>query len=161
MHAIVSRFTLASILIAGLAVLCFADEESAEIDPVSGLRIDAEENWKLIKPNCTQCHSERLLIQQQLDRKDWLKAIRRMQSKENLWDLGDAESKILDYLSTYYGVSDRSKKQRVRRAQLKPVEPIDSPPAKLESPTLENSSNTSETESTDSPIIEENEDAID
>lgn len=161
MHAIVSRFTSASILLVGVTVFCLADEETAKIDPISGLKIDAEENWKLIKPNCTQCHSERLLIQQQLDRKDWLKAIRRMQSKENLWDLGDAESKILDYLSTYYGASDRSKKQRVRRAQLQPVEPIDSPPAKLESPTLENSSNSAETESTDSPTIEENEDAID
>ena len=161
MHAIVSRFTSASILLVGVTVFCLADEETAKIDPISGLKIDAEENWKLIKPHCTQCHSERLLIQQQLDRKDWLKAIRRMQSKENLWDLGDVEPKILDYLSKYYGASENSRKHRVRRAQLQQVEPIDASQKELDSLTNENSSNSAEAESTAPEDLEEKEDATD
>ena len=121
MRAIASRFTLASVFFIGLAVFCLANEEAVEIDPKSGLRIDAEGNWKLIKANCNVCHSERLLTQQQLDRENWSKAIKRMQTRENLWDLGDNESKVLDYLSTYYGTSSKPKTQRVRRAQLKQV----------------------------------------
>ena len=121
MRAIASRFTLASIFFIGLAVLCLANEEDVEIDPKSGLRMDAEGNWNLIKANCNVCHSERLLTQQQLDRENWSKAIKRMQTQENLWDLGDNESKVLDYLSTYYGASSKPKTQRVRRAQLKQI----------------------------------------
>ena len=121
MRAIVSRFTLASVFFIGLAVFSLANEEAVEIDPKSGLRMDAEGNWKLIKAYCNVCHSERLLTQQQLDRTNWSKAIKRMQAQENLWDLGDNESKVLDYLSTYYGASSKPKTQRVRRAQLKQV----------------------------------------
>lgn len=121
MRAIASRFTLASFFFIGLAVFCLANEEEVEIDPKSGLRMDAEGNWKLIKANCNVCHSERLLTQQQLDRENWSKSIKRMQTQENLWDLGDNESKVLDYLSTYYGASSKPKTQRVRRAQLKQI----------------------------------------
>ncbi|MXW06907.1 MAG: hypothetical protein F4X56_09250 [Gammaproteobacteria bacterium] len=122
MRAIASRYTLASVLFLGLAVFCLANEEAVEIDPKSGLRIDADGNWKLIKASCSVCHSERLLTQQQLDRENWSKSIKRMQTQENLWDLGDNEGKVLDYLSTYYGTSSKPKNQRVRRAQLKLVE---------------------------------------
>lgn len=121
MRAIASRFTLASIFLLVLAVFCLANEEAVEIDPKSGLRIDAEGNWQLIQAYCNVCHSERLLTQQQLDRENWSKAIKRMQDQENLWDLGENESKVLDYLSTYYGTSSKPKTQRVRRAQLKQV----------------------------------------
>ena len=122
MRAIASRFTLASLFFVGLTVFCWANEEAAEIDPKSGLRIDAEENWKLVKAHCSSCHSERLITQQQLDRANWLKSIRRMQSEENLWDLGASETKILDYLDTYYSATDKPRNQRVRRAQLSPAE---------------------------------------
>lgn len=122
MRAIVSRFTLASIFFLVLGVFCLANEEIVEIDPKSGLRIDPEGNWKLISASCSVCHSERLLTQQQLDRENWSKVIKRMQTQENLWDLGDYESKILDYLTTYYGASSQPKTQRVRRAQLKQIE---------------------------------------
>lgn len=121
MRAIASRFTLASVSFVGLTFFCLANEEAVEIDPKSGLRIDAEGTWTLIKAYCNACHSERLLTQQQLDRENWAKAIKRMQTQENLWDLGDNESKVLDYLSTYYGTSSKPKTQKVRRAQLKQV----------------------------------------
>lgn len=164
MHAIASRFTLASLCLAGLTVFCLADEETTEIDPKSGLRIDAEENWKLIKPNCTMCHSERLLIQQQLDRKNWLKAIRRMQSKENLWDLGDNEPKILDYLSTFYGASDKTRNQKVRRAQLGEIQVTKSSPPESKPISTEKDSNSTESEtdkSSNSLNFEEKEDSAD
>lgn len=119
MHAIGLRFTLASLLVCGVAALSMAEEnEQSATDSESGLYVDADENWKLVKVNCSSCHSGRLLAQHRLDRAGWLKSIQRMQAEEELWDLGDAQSKVLDYLSTYYGNESKSSTQRVRRAQL-------------------------------------------
>ena len=155
MRAIASRFTLASVFFIGLAVFCLANEEAVEIDPKSGLRIDAEGNWKLIKANCNVCHSERLLTQQQLDRENWSKAIKRMQTQEDLWDLGDNESKVLDYLSTYYGASSKPKTQRVRRAQLKQVAFIPLSEADLQSSASEDESSLDDGEPSDSSDTQE------
>ncbi len=121
MHAIGLRYTLASLLVCGIAFLCMAEEtevSSPITDPDSGLYIDDEENWKLVRNNCASCHSGRLLAQHRLDSKGWLKSIQRMQAEEELWDLGDAQPKILDYLVYFYGNESSSSTQRVRRAQL-------------------------------------------
>lgn len=155
MRAIASRFTLASIFFIGLAVFCLANEEAVEIDPKSGLRIDADGNWKLIKASCSVCHSERLLTQQQLDRENWSKSIKRMQTQENLWDLGDNESKVLDYLSTYYGASSKPKTQRVRRAQLKQIAFTPLSQSDLQSSESEDESGLDDEESPDSSDTQE------
>lgn len=150
MRAIVSRFTLASAFFLGLTVFCMANEETVEIDPNTGLRMDADENWKLIKSNCSACHSERLLTQQQLDRANWAKAIKRMQTQENLWDLGEYETKILDYLSSFYGASSKPKRQRVRRAQLQPVDFTPLAQSEIQSSEIEEDSSQDDGDSTDS-----------
>lgn len=126
MHAIALRSTLVSLVIAGFSLACVADEvESPAIDSESGLKIDAEENWKLVKAHCSSCHSGRLLAQHSMSREDWQKNIRRMQSDENLWDLGDAEAAVLDYLSDIYGTNENESTQRVRRPLLN-QDPIES-----------------------------------
>ena len=150
MQAIASRSTLASVLFAWLAVFCVANEESVETDSKSGLRKDAEQSWMLVKNNCGSCHSGRLLTQHRLDRTNWLKAIRRMQSEEGLWDLGVAEPKILDYLSTFYGTSGKPESHRVRRAQLKQVDTTRSSKSKPQSSSNERESITIDADSTDS-----------
>lgn len=68
-----------------------------------------------------------------MSREDWQKNIRRMQTDENLWDLGDAESAILDYLSINYGTNENESAQRVRRPLLNqgPIE-SDSDPEQME-----------------------------
>ena len=48
-----------------------------------------------------------------------------MQSDENLWDLGDAEAAVLDYLSDIYGTNENESTQRVRRPVLN-QDPIES-----------------------------------
>lgn len=160
MRAIVSRYTLVSVLFVGFTVFCLANEESVETDPKTGLVIDADENWKLIKANCSACHSERLLTQQQLDRTNWAKAIKRMQTQEKLWDLGANETKILDYLSTFYGAASKPKTQKLRRAQLKQVEFTPLTKSDLQSTESVEESNPDEgdlTESSDTQNLEEEE----
>ena len=66
----------------------------------------AKGEWLLVKQNCTPCHSAKLITQNQSDQKGWATTIRWMQETQGLWDLGRNESKIVDYLSRFYGLED-------------------------------------------------------
>ncbi len=70
--------------------------EIGSIDPESGLIIDHGLN--VVKTQCGACHSTQLVAQNRFSREGWLDLIRWMQEKQNLWDLGDQEEVILDYL---------------------------------------------------------------
>ncbi|MCB0601042.1 MAG: hypothetical protein KDC28_07440 [Saprospiraceae bacterium] len=52
--------------------------------------------------NCTGCHSAQLVTQNRGDRARWEQIIRWMQETQGLWNLGEKEPVILDYLATYY-----------------------------------------------------------
>lgn len=56
----------------------------------------------LIKTNCTACHSARLIVQYRASREGWESVIRWMQATQKLWDLGENEVRILDYLTKHY-----------------------------------------------------------
>ena len=44
-----------------------------------------------------------------------------MQDEEGLWELGEDESRILEYLATYFGPRTDSVQRRGRRAPLAPT----------------------------------------
>ncbi len=75
------------------------------------------EHKMLVVANCTACHSSKLVTQNRASREGWRNMIRWMQKTQNLWDLGENEEKILDYLSTHYAPEDQG-----RRANLKDIE---------------------------------------
>lgn len=62
----------------------------------------ADEHYLLVKTNCTSCHSAQLITQNRATREGWESMIRWMQANQKLWDLGENESLILDYLSKNY-----------------------------------------------------------
>ena len=157
MLAIGLRSTLVSLAVAGFSLACVADESpSASIDLGSGLQIDAEENWKLVKANCASCHSGRLLAQHSMSREAWLKSIRRMQSEENLWDLGDTEAAILDYLSEIYGPTEGESTRRIRRPLLNQT-PVESDSEAVQNePTPTESEATVEAEESKPPPLPDN-----
>jgi hypothetical protein len=66
------------------------------LDEQSGLIIDKGLN--VVKANCGACHSTFLVAQNRLTRQGWEDLIRWMQAEQNLWDLGEQEVVILDYL---------------------------------------------------------------
>ena len=86
-----------------------------EIDSVSGLVID--QNFELVRGQCTACHSAKLITQSSASREGWEQMIRWMQQKQGLWDLGPNESPILDYLTAHYGI-----KKKGRRTPLTNIE---------------------------------------
>lgn len=52
--------------------------------------------------NCTNCHSAQLVIQNRMNETRWNSTIKWMQETQNLWDLGDNQKIIVDYLVTNY-----------------------------------------------------------
>ncbi|MFN4147882.1 MAG: hypothetical protein ACK4GN_18825 [Runella sp.] len=73
------------------------------IDVQTGLINDP--NLLLVKAHCTGCHSPKLITQTRLKRDQWQERIRWMQRNHKLWDLGEAEKPVLDYLEKYYSPS--------------------------------------------------------
>lgn len=60
------------------------------------------ESLMLVVQNCTACHSAKIIIQNRADRTGWKDIIQWMQETQNLWELGENEEKIIDYLVTNY-----------------------------------------------------------
>ncbi|MCZ6673450.1 MAG: hypothetical protein O7C75_10995 [Verrucomicrobia bacterium] len=92
-----------------------ADLKAEELvkDPVTGL-IKAK-NWELVRTHCMVCHSTKGFTQIRLDRKNWQKIIQTMQAQHGLWQLGEAEVKVLDYLEGNYGLPKEAYNPKIRR----------------------------------------------
>ena len=103
-----------------------AATEVPEVDPmeegiVDGIHVETgfvvDEGWELVRANCTACHSSKLVTQNRADRAGWESMIRWMQETQKLWDLGENEPIILDYLAKHY-----APQRKGRRAQLTHIE---------------------------------------
>jgi hypothetical protein len=95
-----------------------------EVDPdliEEGIHIGsgliATDGYELVQQNCGGCHSYKLVTQNRNTREGWLETIQWMQETQKLWDLGENESPLLDYLALNY-----SPEETGRRKQLKIVE---------------------------------------
>jgi hypothetical protein len=69
-------------------------------DKETGLIIDKD--LYMVKAQCTSCHSSKLIVSNHFTRDGWKQKIRWMQANHNLWDLGETEKQVLDYLEKYY-----------------------------------------------------------
>jgi Quinohemoprotein amine dehydrogenase A, alpha subunit, haem binding len=104
-----------------LVVLCLKagpclSQEVAR-DP-SGLKIDV--GFEIVKAYCTACHSAKLIEQSGKTREGWIDSIRWMQRNQGLWDLGDREAEILDYLAKHYGLPKIAPRRALIPAHLMP-----------------------------------------
>lgn len=61
--------------------------------------------------NCTTCHSAKLVTQNRMDRAQWEATIRWMQETQGLWDLGDKQEVIINYLTTNYPPLQKGRRQ--------------------------------------------------
>ncbi len=87
----------------------------------TGLVVDA--NWELVRATCTACHSAKLVTQNRADREGWTEMIRWMQKTQNLWDLGENEPLILDYLATHYAPQKKGRRARLTNIEWYELEP--------------------------------------
>lgn len=63
--------------------------------------------------NCTNCHSSQLVIQNRMNRDRWKTTIRWMQQTQNLWELGEQEDIIIEYLVTNYPPTKKGRRQNL------------------------------------------------
>lgn len=85
-------------------VISIEDEVENGIHVPTGLVY--AEGFEWVRATCTACHSAKLVTQNRATRVGWLEMIRWMQATQGLWDLGDKEKPILDYLAKHYAPED-------------------------------------------------------
>lgn len=76
------------------------------------------EGMQIVKTTCTACHSSELILQNRFTREGWHEKIVWMQETQGLWDLGENEDIILDYLAANYAPEE----PRGRRRPLSNIE---------------------------------------
>jgi hypothetical protein len=81
------------------------------IHVASGLKADT--GLDVVLMNCTNCHSAKLISQNRATREGWKNMITWMQETQNLWNLGENEKVILDYLSTNYAPEFKGRRQHL------------------------------------------------
>ena len=84
-------------------------------DTETGMIVDKD--LYMVKAQCTSCHSSKLIVQNRFTRDGWKQKIRWMQANHNLWELGDTEKQVLDYLEKNYAPQQMVS----RRAPLKDI----------------------------------------
>ncbi len=67
---------------------------------------------RAVKANCLTCHSAKLVTQNRFTREGWHDKIVWMQETQGLWDLGEDESVILDYLAEFYAPEVRAARRQ-------------------------------------------------
>lgn len=96
--------------IAGSAVQEKGSIEEKGKDSETGLVLD--EHFLLVKSQCTACHSAKLITMNRFTREGWKDKIAWMQKTQNLWDLGENETLILDYLTRNYSPEEKTSRRR-------------------------------------------------
>ncbi|WP_222982981.1 monoheme cytochrome C [Flagellimonas meishanensis] len=71
------------------------------------------EGLMLVVNNCTNCHSAKLVTQNRMSKEGWEATIRWMQETQNLWDLGNNQEPIVNYLATYYAPTQKGRRQNL------------------------------------------------
>jgi CxxC motif-containing protein (DUF1111 family) len=72
----------------------------------------AGEGLQMVKASCTACHSGQLITQNRMSRERWAATILWMQQTQGLWDLGENEAIILDYLAENYSPQQTGGRRR-------------------------------------------------
>jgi hypothetical protein len=75
--------------------------------------IEAEGLMTVVK-NCTGCHSSKLIIQNRMNAEGWNTTIKWMQETQNLWDLGENQEVIVNYLVTNYPPVKKGRRENLK-----------------------------------------------
>ncbi|MDF9798457.1 hypothetical protein OKW21_003720 [Catalinimonas alkaloidigena] len=89
--------------------------QADSIDQATGLVVD--EALPLVIGNCTGCHSAKLITQNRASREGWKSMIVWMQETQKLWDLGENEDQILDYLAEHYAAEQTGRRKNLQNIQ--------------------------------------------
>lgn len=103
------------LLVVGMALLYFwaseqKEEKNMELETGGYESVESSDTgtWKpgpgaqLANRHCTPCHSAELVTQNHMSADGWEATIRWMQKTQNLWDLGEDEGPLIEYLAKNY-----------------------------------------------------------
>ena len=99
------------------------EEDTEKIENGIHLRtgfIEADGMREVIN-NCTNCHSAKLVTQNRMGKEGWTATIRWMQKTQNLWDLGENENVIVDYLAKNYGPIKKGRREGLKDIEWYPL----------------------------------------
>ena len=84
---------------------------------IDGLRLPtrliASQNFELVVSNGTSCCSPKLITRNHQIVKGWKSIIEWMREKQNLWNLGKDESKIIEYLAKNYAPKNEGRRRNL------------------------------------------------
>lgn len=63
--------------------------------------------------NCTSCHSSKIILQNRMSAESWNTTIKWMQETQNLWDLGENQEIIVNYLTTNYPIEEKGRRENL------------------------------------------------
>lgn len=69
-----------------------------------------DEGLQTVIVSCTPCHSAKLVTQNRANKEGWISIIRWMQETQNLWDLGNKETVIVNYLAKNYAPDEKGRR---------------------------------------------------
>ena len=128
------RFTAVHLLVIGAVFLLLqSDQDSTDPGPTgqaggddwnriengihlrTGLKDD--EGLMTVVTHCTACHSAQLVIQNRMNKERWNATIRWMQETQNLWDLGENQEVIVDYLVRNYPPTEKGRRENLKEIE--------------------------------------------
>ncbi len=81
----------------------------------TGLKED--EGLMTVVTHCTACHSAQLVIQNRMNEERWNATIQWMQETQNLWDLGENQKVIVDYLVRNYPPTEKGRRENLKNIE--------------------------------------------
>ncbi len=98
-----------------------ADKSVAHDEIIDGIHLRTGlkegEGMMTVVTHCTACHSAQLIIQNRMNKERWNATIRWMQETQNLWDLGDNQEVIVNYLVKNYPVYNKGRRENIQDIQ--------------------------------------------
>lgn len=97
------------------------EKEIQKADIVNGIHqptgLKEDEGLMTVVTHCTSCHSAQLVIQNRMNRERWNATIRWMQETQNLWELGENQEIIVNYLVKNYPVQRKGRRENLENIE--------------------------------------------
>ena len=77
-----------------------------------------DEGLQTVIVSCTPCHSAKLVTQNRANKEGWISIIRWMQETQNLWDLGNNEDVIVNYLAKNYAPEEKGRRDNFGKCRM-------------------------------------------
>ena len=81
----------------------------------SGMKVG--EGFEITRATCTACHSAKLVTQNRATYQGWKDMLTWMQQTQGLWDMGENEELILNYLAKNYAPEEKGRRANLENIQ--------------------------------------------